>query len=151
MMLLALPDAAEPANVRSGPNDEQVRAGVRSLLSEVYPRGETIERRRDQRWPYPNLITITPVTADGLLPIAEPVVVVGKQLSERGVGFFHPMPLPFRRVIATLESASGEACSFVLDLKWCRFTRKGWYESGGRFLQVVQPTDDEAGFQPIRR
>lgn len=151
MMLLALPEAAERANVKSGPNDEQVRAGVWSLLSEVYPQGNTIERRSDQRWPYPNLITITPVTAEALMPVADPVVVVGKQLSERGVGFFHPMPLPYRRVIATLESASGEARSFVLDLKWCRFTRKGWYESGGRFLQVVQTTDDGTGFGPVGR
>jgi hypothetical protein len=25
----------------------------------------------------------------------------------------------------------------LVDLKWCRFTRHGWYESGGRFLQIV--------------
>ena len=151
MTLLAMPDASETATLKSRPNDEQVRAGVWGLLSSVYSRGRLTERRTDQRWPFPHLITLTPVATDGLVPIDEPVVVVGSQLSERGLGFFHPMPLPYRRVIASVEMGSGSACSFVLDLKWCRFTRHRWYESGGRFLQVVRQTDDKMGYEPVGR
>ena len=73
---------------------------------------------------------------DGRTPEGESLVVVGKHLSERGLGFYHPKPLPYRRVIASLES-NGLWLGFLIDLKWCRFTRQGWYESGGRFLEVV--------------
>ena len=72
------------------------------------------------------------------------MVVVGRHLSEHGLTFYHPKPLSFRRVIATLETANGARLAFLLDLSWCRFTRHGWYESGGRFLDTVaSPLDSE--------
>jgi hypothetical protein len=70
-------------------------------------------------------------------PVAEPLVVIGKTLSERGLGFYHAEPLPYRRVIASLESPQGAWVAFLMDLNWCRFSRKGRYETGGRFLQAV--------------
>ena len=56
--------------------------------------------------------------------------------SEHGMGFYHPKPLPYRRMIASVESG-GRWIGFLVDLKWCRFTQQGWYESGGRYLQSV--------------
>jgi hypothetical protein len=45
-------------------------------------------------------------------------------------------------MIATLESSNGVRLGFIIDLSWCRFTKHGWYESGGRFLQsVLSPLD----------
>jgi hypothetical protein len=87
------------------------------------------------------LVHLTPVDEDESLLQSETVVVVGKHLSERGLGFYHPKPLPYRRVIASLES-NGRWLGFLLDLTWCRFTRQGWYESGGRILEsVLSPMD----------
>jgi hypothetical protein len=83
------------------------------------------------------LIHLTPVGDDGMTPEGETVVVIGKHLSERGFGFFHQMPLPHRRMIASLESSKGQWFGFLIDLNWCRFVKGGWYESGGRFLQAV--------------
>lgn len=117
--------------------DSDVRANVWSVLGALYPRGDLIERRWEQRYPYPYLIHLTPVGDDGVSPDGDGVVVVGKHLSEQGLGFYHPKPLPNRRMIATLESANGNRLSFLIDLTWCRFTRQGWYESGGRFVDVV--------------
>jgi hypothetical protein len=65
------------------------------------------------------------------------VVAVGRALSISGLGFYHPSPLPYRRVIASIEQTPGEWLGFLMDLNWCRFNRLGWYESGGRFLQMV--------------
>jgi hypothetical protein len=121
------------------PREDDVRTLVWSLLKSLYPRGSLVERRGEQRYPYPFLIRLTPVAADGVTPQGEGVVVVGKHLSERGLGFYHPKPLPHRRVIATLEPSSGKRVAFLLDLNWCRFTRQAWYESGGRFLRAVRP------------
>ena len=119
------------------PADESVRAQVWSLLAGMDPQAQRLERRSGARYPYPYLVRLTPVRPRDEVPAGDPVVVVGRYLSERGFSFYHPKPLPFRRVVATLETASGTRLGFLLDVTWCRFTRQGWYESGGRFLGVA--------------
>jgi hypothetical protein len=117
--------------------DDEIRAQVWGLLTTLYPRNDLVERRRDSRYPFPCLIHLTPVGRDGVTPEGETVVVVGKHLSEHGFGFYHQSPLPHRRMIASLEARKGHWLGFLLDLNWCRFTKDGWYESGGRFLEAV--------------
>jgi hypothetical protein len=125
-------------------SEDDVRAQVWGLLSAVYPRHEIIERRRETRFPFPYLIHLTPVADDGITPQGESIVVVGKHLSERGLGFYHPKPLAYRRMIASLEY-EGQWFSFLIDLRWCRFTQHGWYESGGRFLEAVPSPIEKSG------
>ena len=117
--------------------DDEVKVQVLSLLTVLYPRNDLIERRRDARYPFPCLVHLTPVADDGFTPLDETVVVVGRHLSEHGLGFYHQIPLPHRRMIASLEVGKGRWFGFLIDLSWCRFTKDGWYESGGRFLQAV--------------
>jgi hypothetical protein len=119
-----------------GASEDEIRTQVWGLLSTLYPKVTIVERRRETRFPFPFLIHLTPVGDDGLTPSGENIVVVGKHVSERGLGFYHPKPLAHRRVIASLEGPQGWY-AFLLDLRWCRFTRQGWYESGGRFLEAV--------------
>jgi len=119
-----------------------VRRHVWDLLSGLYPRGQLQERRFEQRFPYPHLLYLTPVDEEGLRPLGQRIVVVGKDLSESGLSFFHQQPLADRRMIASLESRGLEWVSFLVDLSWCRFTRQGWYFSGGRFLET-RPTPFE--------
>jgi hypothetical protein len=127
----------------NSPIIDDVRLQVWGLLSNLYPKQEFMERRTETRYPFPYLVHITPVGPDGVTVQGETVVVVGKHLSEQGLGFYHPKPLPYRRVIASLES-NGRWLGFLLDLKWCRFTRQGWYESGGRILEsVTSPMEQE--------
>ncbi|MGQ9574877.1 MAG: hypothetical protein ACUVUC_06130 [Thermoguttaceae bacterium] len=121
-----------------------MRAWVWKVLAAVYPQGDLVERRRDARYPYPYLVYLRPVAEDGVTPEGDPLVAVGKHLSERGFGFYHPKPLAHRKMIASLEIAGGKRLGFLIDISWCRFTREGWYESGGRFLQVV-PSPVELG------
>jgi hypothetical protein len=121
----------------NGQSDSEVRAQVWGLLTTLYPRNDLMERRRDNRYPFPCLVHLTPVAADGRSPVGEEIVVVGKHLSERGLGFYHQKPLPHRRMIASLEVGKGRWLGFLIDLNWCRFTKDGWYESGGRFLRAV--------------
>jgi hypothetical protein len=114
---------------------DEVRTQVWGLLAALYPRNDVIERRRETRYPFPCLIHLTPVGPDGITPEGETIVVAGRDLSEHGVGFYHQTPLPFRRVIASVECGRGNWIGFLVDLSWCRFTRGGWYESGGRLVQ----------------
>ena len=118
-------------------DDDDVRTQIWGLLSTLYPKNDLTERRRENRYPFPYLVHLTPVAEDGISPEGKTLVVVGKHLSERGLGFYHPRPLPYRRMIVSLESGDGECLGFLIDVSWCRFTKQGWYESGGRFLQSV--------------
>ena len=117
------------------------------LVERLFPQPPMNERRGEFRYPYPFLVTLTPVDGEGTVFDGEggkvtalpedSMVVVGKDLSERGFGFFHEHPLPYRRAIVTLSDNSGYSVQLLIDLAWCRFTTQGWYESGGRFLEVT--------------
>ena len=126
------------------PPAEDVQAGVGRLLDALYPRGVLVERRGERRYPFPYLVRLTPVAEDGITARGEAVVVVGKHLSSRGLGFYHPGPLPHRRMIASLEVGDGRRLDFLINLSWCRFTKQGWYESGGRLLQVLSSSHGRA-------
>src|SRR5271166_46791 len=120
-----------------GAASDEIRTQVWGLLSTLYSKVGGMERRREQRYPFPVLLHLTPVDEDGATLCGESVIVVGKHISERGLGFYHPKPLPYRRMIASVERPHDGWYAFLLDLRWCRFTRQGWYESGGRFLEAV--------------
>jgi hypothetical protein len=122
---------------QDGKGDCELQGQVWGLLSSLYPKVDILERRRETRYPFPQLVYLTPVGDDGHSPCGEGLTVVGKHLSQRGLGFYHTKPLPYRRMIASLESGNGWV-GFLIDLNWCRFTKQGWYESGGRFLQAVE-------------
>ena len=117
--------------------DSGVQTCISGLLSSFQSRVSRSERRSDQRYPFPYLINLTPVGADGTPSVQETIVVVGKHLSEHGLGFYHNRPLPYRRMIVSFETTGGTWVGLLIDLTWCRFTKQGWYESGGRFLQAV--------------
>jgi hypothetical protein len=126
-------------------NETSMRNQLWSLLVSMHAGLELPERRRQQRFLYPRLVYLSPVTADGQSRVGKTMVVAGKHLSERGLGFYHPAPLPYRWMIASLEKAPDEWLNLLLDVSWCRFSRRGWYESGGRFLRAVSWQLDRAG------
>lgn len=117
--------------------DQQIRRKVQQILQLFRPRPHAVDRRSDRREPFPYPIYITPLAEDGTAKTEETIVVLGKHLSERGLDFYYEAPLAYRRVIASWECSNGCWLAMVLDLRWCRSNRHGWYENGGRFLQVV--------------
>jgi hypothetical protein len=133
-MSIAPPPAAATPIARF---DESVRVEVRSLVARMFPHRMPVERRSNGRNPYPFLLRIVPVANDGQTPTGDAIVVVGRDLSERGMGFFHQQPLMNRYAIATIQDNTGGGISLLLDVSWCRFTSYGWYVSGGRFLRVI--------------
>ena len=118
-------------------SEESVRSKICGLLANFQPRASNCERRSDQRYAFPYMVHLTPMNADGSPAESDTVVVVGKHLSKRGLGFYHTKPLPYRRMIVSIETGNNSWLSFLIDLSWCRFTKQGWYESGGRFLRAV--------------
>lgn len=130
---------------------DDFRGWVRRLVGGNGRQSRLNERRGQQRYPFPRLLHLTPVDEDSAGPVGDTIVAVGRQLSEEGLDFYHREPLPYRRVIATIQQEAGPPIGLLLDLTWCRFNRYGWYDSGGRFLQVVpspvadRETTDNAG------
>ena len=97
-----------------------------------------LERRSEERFPFPYVMYITPASDPFDGSSAEPAIpIVGKHLSKHGLDFYHRDPLPHRHIIVKAEVARGHLIQLLLDITWCRFIRQGWYSSGGKFLGVV--------------
>lgn len=125
--------------------EDEIQNQIWGLLSTFYAPDQLSERRQSARYPFPYLIRLTPTAKDGVTPdrSGQSVVVVGKHLSEGGLGFYHREPIPHRRMIVSLESSDGELYELVINLSWCRFTKQGWYESGGRFTAMAATGEEE--------
>jgi hypothetical protein len=114
---------------------------IETLLSRLHPVVER-ERRQDDRIAIPVLLRLTPYD-DNQRPLDEEAsIVVGKNISRRGVSFYHQQPITHRR--ALIEVADPVAGTFAaeVDINWCRFTKPGWYESGGRLIRSASPKSE---------
>jgi hypothetical protein len=125
-------DVADAQTTQPASLAEQIEALLTRLNPEVL-----VDRRRDERVAIPILFQLVPLDAD-LQPMdAEATVVVGKNMSRRGLSFFHDRPIPHRRALVTLNFADLVSFTAEIDVSWCRFARPGWYESGGRLIRLV--------------
>jgi len=66
--------------------------------------------------------------------------IVVKDFDERGITFQHPQPLHDRRALVVLEGLNLGRIAAEVDLSWCRFSGRGQYTSGGRFVCLVGKT-----------
>jgi hypothetical protein len=123
---------------------DPIAAVVEQALTATHATRKGPERRREQRFPYPHPIYLTPLDSiarsrsdSGPRTRSETFVVIGKQITLHGVDFYHREPIAHRRVIASLDAGEHGWIGLLLELAWCRFSRHGWYDNGGRFLAVV--------------
>jgi hypothetical protein len=120
------------AQSRSSALTEQFRT-----LKNALERRVTFERRQFGRIPLPLVLQVTPLDQTGQPLENLAASMIGKDISPRGISFFHEQPLPHRRAIITFEHPDvGQFCLEV-DVNWCRFTSPGWYQSGGRLIRSV--------------
>lgn len=108
---------------------------VTTLLERIRPAVEQ-DRRGNRRTAIPFLFELSPFPGEVPEELAHSFVVVGKDVSERGIGFYHERPIPYRRGVLTVDLPCDGPVQLEVDLLWCRFTSLGWYESGGRLLGV---------------
>lgn len=122
---------------------------IQSLLAEL-ERPVAVERRHYDRVAVPFLLRLTPLDADGQPLADQAVTVVGKDISRRGLCFFHEHSLPYRRSMVELEHPGMGRLFVEVDICWCRFSRLGWYESGGHLTRLVEqpPAAPVAGVFP---
>ena len=109
---------------------------VLALVKMLHP-AVSCERRQYDRLDIPGLFRLTPLDPLHGVPSAEPLVVVGKNLCQRGLAFFHDRPISCRRARIELDQPELGEWAAEVDLQWCRFAKLGWYESGGRLIRVL--------------
>jgi hypothetical protein len=119
---------------------DEVARTIQLVLWHNRPSSLHGDRRGERRHPFPYPVHLLPVSADGKSTIGEPIVVLGKDLSEQGLGFYHSQPLAERHVLATFDCGEFRA-KFLMELTWCRFGSHGLFENGGRFLQSLTMDD----------
>jgi len=123
------------ARLRPRP-EEMFDAPMRRLLELLQP-GINVDRRLYDRVAIPALFKLTPLDTRHGGPAGEAMVVVGKNLAQRGIGFFHDRPIPYRRAVIELDQPELGRWAAEIELQWCRFTKVGWYESGCRVVRVL--------------
>lgn len=110
---------------------------IESLLSRLYPPIQR-ERRHDDRVAIPVLFRLTPLDADRVPLESDQSIVVGKNISRRGVSFYHENAISHRRARIELVDPVASTFSAEIDITWCRFTKPGWYESGARLIRAAK-------------
>lgn len=120
---------------------------IQALMARLHPE-TTVERRHDERVAIPLVLRLTPLDRDRLPVADDAITVVGKDISRRGLSFTHEQPLTYRRAIISLDHPKFGRFAAEIDVTWCRFTKPGWYESGGRLVRsaslVNEPTAERS-------
>lgn len=115
------------------PSQDDIHTQAAALVRHVVRGSRVVEQRSSPRYPFGRLVQLVPIDSAGRPLVDKTIVAVGKNVSLVGMSLFHHQPLPYRHVLACIEMSPDASFRIPLDLNWCRFTRLGWYESGGRF------------------
>lgn len=111
---------------------------IERLLDELtasWVNGQSLLSRRFHRVTFRQEIAIAALEEDGRTPGELPRRAVTTDISHGGLSIEHTRPLACRFLAVTICPHGGIAESFVLRLKWCRFTCQGIYRSGGTILR----------------
>jgi hypothetical protein len=120
--------------------EDDVRSRLRDVIDLAVRAADSrpsIERRAAERLAYPHAMSLTPVNPRTREPVGETRTVLGKHLSSDGFGFASFEPFHFRFAIVSLEVDDDRYVGILGEALWCKFSRHGWYETGGRFHEPV--------------
>ena len=139
-------DAAKPCPVTEpGPERwREVSACVAMLLESCSNVQVPVEKRSLRRYPFRRPLTITPVeTRTGRPDHAKSFAAFGLDISATGIGFLARQLVPARKAVVTCDGPENRPVSILFEPRWVRFTRGGWYQTGGRLLAVL-PNESDA-------
>lgn len=121
---------------RSWKQELNLRRLVSTAVAEY--RRPRYEDRGTTREPRRVAAHLLPLDEQGRARTSCPIEV--QDFDERGITFQHPRPLHDRRALVVLEGPNQEKIAAEVDLTWCRFSQRGQYTSGGRFVSLVNKT-----------
>lgn len=144
------PDAQSPspesaaAETPFNANDLRHLEILRELTASWHPVSTVADRRPERRIPCNFRADLLPLDEDGR-PTGEPSLEIHViDRSTRGIGIVHRHPMPHRLVLITYVSDAGEMLRLLVRLKWCRFKRADFYQSGGQIVRAVADDDSLA-------
>lgn len=127
---------AGPAS--AGPLEPPDRFPAGEPLASWHPVTTVADRRPGHRIPCDVAAVLAPLDERGQLMPAAGLDVQLTDVSEFGVGIAHRHPMPHRFVHLAFKSAAGQLVRLLVRLKWCRFKRADFYQSGGKIVRVLK-------------
>ena len=96
------------------------------------------EKRTHRRYAFRRPLTITPVDASSGRPDkTKSFAAFGFDISSAGISFLARQLVPAQRAVVTCEGPNDQPTNLLFEPRWVRFTRGGWYQTGGRLLEVL--------------
>ena len=114
---------------------ERLRSAVAASWHTFPP---LLQQRGNHRVRYPKPVLVTPLDECTGEPLGAPLRAAGHDISLTGMSFMHQEPLACRLVAVRFPTGEAPIDEIVTRLNWCRFTRKGLYQSGGLFVRAVR-------------
>ncbi|MEO1498190.1 MAG: hypothetical protein AAFV43_13690 [Planctomycetota bacterium] len=119
---------------------DTTRGRLHALLKPTRGRDE---RRRAERAVFPFRLRVAEAATgrrDAFEPLPGMQFVIGRDLSESGLGFRHEIALPYRRVVLAaaderLDDLDLGDLRLEMLVRWCRFRGDGAYDSGGKIVR----------------
>ena len=101
------------------------------------------ERRANRRRHFPGTLLMTPCTPEAEPIVSETTMVVGKDLSPRGVSFVHSRAVRQTHVLVTFRMPNGSPICMLTEVKRTQPLRQGLYLVGGAFQDRVSLGADD--------
>lgn len=98
---------------------------------------QLVNRRKTHRHQYRHPLVITPVDEFLHGHFDKSFLVQGSNLSRAGIAFQHLQPIVHQNVAVTFFHSLDEVLTAKANLKWCRFSRSGLYQSGGELITPI--------------
>lgn len=128
---------------------QELQSCINWLLQTNAPGPLPIEKRAHRRFPFRRPITITPISnATGRPDQFKSFPAFGIDISSTGICFLARQLVPVRNAVLSLEGPDEKTIALLFEPRWVRFTRGGWYQTGGRLLEVL--ADDQQAMPVMR-
>ena len=124
---------------------------IGSMLASWQDPDQVVQMRRFHRLPFRRPLLLTPIDECTGEPIEDPIPVYGRNISQGGLSIEHEGPLTCRKATITLPDGGDRSETLVVRLTWCRFTRRGTYQSGGPLVKTTcRPVDRSCDMATLR-
>ena len=117
---------------------QEIERLIEKLVASWHRTDHVLQTRRWHRAGFEKPLALTPLDEITEKPIGDPLPASGRNVSVHGIAFSHFDPLPYRKIAITFPEENDIQISVITCLKWCRFTRKNMYHSGGHFLRTIE-------------
>lgn len=136
---------------------EQAELGeaIKLMVQQIECHDRRWDRRTEHRQAFPCMFELTPLDPDDFSSIGDATPVIGKDISPGGVHFYHQKTLPYQYMLMSMIGPTalerGTTPKLIVKLRWCRFLRPGWYDSGGQFVRIATQPSDSTQADPCHR